>query len=939
MRGGIAFMGWDLGVGDWVSEKASKAGNWASEKASEAGNYVSNKAGEAKKSLINGASELYQSAGSTLTNVKDYVSEKAGQAGDYVSEKAGQAGDYVSEKAAQAADWAKSDDSNVMGNLKYANPMYYTGKATEYAGKGVKWAGEKINDGAGAIDKAVNSTDSKLVNNPIVGRTLGTISGTLGFAGGLVEGVGSLVDYGGRMQQGDKKTIDSTINTAKSIGEGAAYIQGKYHEGMGTLVEKTGDVLGSDTIKTVGKGVQGLGQTEQSLASDKTKKVLDSVGETGIHYAGHLAEKEGQAFKWLGNTVGSDTVSKVGDQIGQGADIMKKTTENNALVSAIDKAVDEKAKEYKEHGDYAVSRDSTRAVLEVASLVVAPEALIGKVGTGANVAGKVGKGVEALDKAADVAKVVDKAVDVAKTADKAADVAKVVDKAADVAKTADKAADVAKVVDKTADVAKTADKAADVTKVVDKTADVAKTADKAADAEKTADKAADVAKTADKATDAVKASDTAADTTKAADKVTVNGVEYTKQADGTLSRTVQSTDGGPVWTEKVENGITTQTRQVPDNAGGPVWTEKVENGITTKTRQVPDSAGGPAWTEKVENGITTKTRQVPDSAGGPAWTESNTPLGISKKRTVPATDGGPAWTEHVGLNGDSWSNRTINATDGGHNWSEIKNVNGQFMSREVPATDGKGIWTEWILKDKNGAATRQYQTRSYMENGKNWVESIEGQNRWRIREGGAGPLQQESRIQGVTSIHFTGPSGPQAINVYGGATQKEIDMVYKMLDKLPPEVRANAREIYLSDNLGEVMNLAGQRTSGIGGLAGNGRILVERGELATERGTAHVLYHEMGHIADDGGKLSNKGPWGKGFFVSEYAKGNALEDFAEVHRVVLTDMDRYSSMSRWKWIMEPGAEKKMEILRMYGVQAPDFGPAERLIRRLLGPAE
>ncbi|MHC9542203.1 MAG: hypothetical protein AB9903_22055 [Vulcanimicrobiota bacterium] len=95
----------------------------------------------------------------------------------------------------------------------------------------------------------------------------------------------------------------------------------------------------------------------------------------------------------------------------------------------------------------------------------------------------------------------------------------------------------------------------------------------------------------------------------------------------------------------------------------------------------------------------------------------------------------------------------------------------------------------------------------------------------------------------------------------------------------------------------------------------------------------------MGHIADDGGKLSNKRPWGKGFFESEYAKGNALEDFAEVHRVVLTDIDRYSSMSRWKWIMEPGAEKKMEILRMYGVQAPDFGPAERLIRRLPGPAE
>ncbi|MGV8121638.1 MAG: hypothetical protein AB2L14_17905 [Candidatus Xenobiia bacterium LiM19] len=918
-------MGWDLGVGDWVSEKASKAGNWASEKASQAGSFVSDKAGEAKKALVNGASELYQSAGSTLTNVKDYVSEKAGQAGDYVSEKAGQAGNYVSEKATQAANWAKSDDSNVMGTLKYANPMYYTGKATEYAGKGVKWAGEKINDGAGAIDKAVNSTDSRLVNNPIVGRTLGTISGTLGFAGGLVEGVGSLVDYGGRIQQGDKKTIDSTISTGKSIGEGAAYIQGKYHEGMGTLVEKTGDLLGSDTIKTVGKGVQGLGQTEQSLASDKTKRVLDNVGEAGIHYAGHLAEKEGQAFKWVGDTVGSDTVSKVGNQIGQGADIMKKTTENNALVSAIDKAVDEKAKEYREHGDYAVSRDSTRAVLEVASLVVAPEALIGKVGTGANVAGKVGKGVEALDKAADVAKVVDKAADVAKTADKAADAAKVVDKAADVAKTADKAADVAKTADKAADVAKTADKAADVAKTADKAADVAKTADKAADVAKTADKAADAAKTADnaadaaktadKATDTVKASDTAADTTKAADKVTVNGVEYTKQADGTLSRTVQSTDSGPAWTEKVENGVTTKTRQVPDNAGGP------------------------AWTEKVENGVTTKTRQVPDNAGGPAWTESDTPLGISKKRTVPATDGGPAWTEHVGLNGDSWSNRTINAADGGHNWSEIKNVNGQFMSREVPATDGKGIWTEWILKDKNGAATRQYQTRSYMENGKNWVESIEGQNRWRIREGGAGPLQQESRIQGVTSIHFTGPSGPQAINVYGGATQKEIDMVYKMLDKLPPEVRANAREIYLSDNLGEVMNLAGQRTSGIGGLAGNGRILVERGELATERGTAHVLYHEMGHIADDGGKLSNKGPWGKGFFVSDYAKGNALEDFAEVHRVVLTDMDRYSSMSRWKWIMEPGAEKKMEILRMYGVQAPDFGPAERLIRRLLGPAE
>gem|GEM_PF-6191541 len=857
-------MGWDLGAGDWVSKKASEAGNWASKKASEAGSYVSNKAGETKKALVNGASELYHSAGGTLTNVKEYVSEKAGQAEG-----------LMSEKATQITNWAQSDDSNVMGNLKYANPMYYTGKATEYAGKGVKWVGEKINDGAGAIDKAVTGTDSRLVNNPIVGRTLGTISGTLGFAGGLVEGVGSLVDYGGRMQQGDRKTIDSTINTAKSIGEGAAYIQGKYHEGMGTLVEKTGDVIGSDTIKTVGKGVQNLGQTEQSLASDKTKRVLDNVGEAGIHYAGRLAEKEGHAVKWVGDAVGSDTVRKIGDQIGQGAEIMKKTTENNAIVGAIDKAADEKLKEYEEHGDYAVSRDSTRAVLEVASLVIAPEALIGKVGTGANVAGKVGKGVEALDKAADVAKVIDKA------------------------------ADAANVADKTADLAKTADKTADLAKTADKTADLAKTADKTADLAKTADKTADLAKTADKA----------ADTAKAAEKVTVNGVEYTKQADGTLSRTVQSIDGGPAWTEKIDNGV------------------------TLKTRQVPDPQGGPAWTEKIDNGVTSKTRQVPDPQGGPAWTETDTPLGISKKRTVPANDGGPAWTEHVGLNGDTWSNRTIKAADGGLDWSEIRNANGQFMSREVPATDGKGKWTEWILKDNNGAATRQYQTRSYNENGMNWIESIEGQNRWRIREGGAGPLQQESRLKGATSINFAGPSGPQTVNIYGGATQKEIDMVHKMLDRLPPEIRANAREIYLSDNLGEVMNLAGQRKSGIGGLAGDGRILLERGELATERGTAHVLYHEMGHIADDGGKLSNKGPWGKGFFVSDYAKGNALEDFAEVHRVVLTDMDRYSSMSRWKWIMEPGAEKKMEILRMYGIEAPALGPAERLIRNLLGPAE
>lgn len=64
-------------------------------------------------------------------------------------------------------------------------------------------------------------------------------------------------------------------------------------------------------------------------------------------------------------------------------------------------------------------------------------------------------------------------------------------------------------------------------------------------------------------------------------------------------------------------------------------------------------------------------------------------------------------------------------------------------------------------------------------------------------------------------------------------------------------------------------------------------------------------------VKGDGRRSSRRTVLGKS--VSDYGALNAVEDFAEVHKVMLLEFKRLSK--RWRWLREPVFEKKLEILR------------------------
>ncbi|CAN0525077.1 unnamed protein product, partial [Laminaria digitata] len=83
----------------------------------------------------------------------------------------------------------------------------------------------------------------------------------------------------------------------------------------------------------------------------------------------------------------------------------------------------------------------------------------------------------------------------------------------------------------------------------------------------------------------------------------------------------------------------------------------------------------------------------------------------------------------------------------------------------------------------------------------------------------------------------------------------------------------------------------------IGGLGGDGqRVMIARNSLGSDDAAAHVIHHEIGHNIDANfGRLSTQRGghiFGHGDSVSPYGAKNAVEDFAETHRVVVRDFEK-----------------------------------------------
>ncbi|MCA9551067.1 MAG: hypothetical protein KC933_13620 [Myxococcales bacterium] len=148
-------------------------------------------------------------------------------------------------------------------------------------------------------------------------------------------------------------------------------------------------------------------------------------------------------------------------------------------------------------------------------------------------------------------------------------------------------------------------------------------------------------------------------------------------------------------------------------------------------------------------------------------------------------------------------------------------------------------------------------------------------------------------------VKVAGPSGPQPVKIYGAANAAEAGRIERALGRMSelPGGRNIPTEVHVRSHIGDITDAARKPVGGIGGLGGDGqRVMIARNSLGSDDAVAHVIHHEVGHNIDNNlGRLSEgRGAhlFGKGDTVSPYAAKNAVEDFAETHRVVVRDFDR-----------------------------------------------
>lgn len=265
-------------------------------------------------------------------------------------------------------------------------------------------------------------------------------------------------------------------------------------------------------------------------------------------------------------------------------------------------------------------------------------------------------------------------------------------------------------------------------------------------------------------------------------------------------------------------------------------------------------------------------------------------------------------------------------------------------TRSWTAGDNNGPWTEYERGGQN------WRTRNYTENGTRWSETIQEGNRWRYREGGMEGLTREAEARGVTTFQVPGADGrPMDIRISGGATPEEIARVRQSIEAMPPQARQYAREVVLSQNLGQVFGTGmnpQEGMTGVGAMAGNtdGRLVLDRNLLTSDAATNYLLHHEAGHnLAASRGNPELSPLWQSlPGSVSPYGGRSAAEDFAETNRYVIRNWNtltnsgaRPLAQSGNQRLVGPGhplglertpaAGKTLEIMRLYGWRGPESG--------------
>jgi hypothetical protein len=216
-------------------------------------------------------------------------------------------------------------------------------------------------------------------------------------------------------------------------------------------------------------------------------------------------------------------------------------------------------------------------------------------------------------------------------------------------------------------------------------------------------------------------------------------------------------------------------------------------------------------------------------------------------------------------------------------------------------------------------------------------------------------------------VHFEqyppGPNGSQyskllfpdgkTVDIYSQSQlpQSYLENIAKTINNAPPKTFENTSTIQVFNQLGEVMGPDGkpQPVAGFAG-GGDGTIMVTADSVSTPGAAGHVLPHEAGHVLDYNGDSSpqlsstavdaNGNPlFGQGQYVgkngiakisesdyvSEYASRNAMEDFAETHRELITTVrENYSWQNPGKDLFDQPASDVSNFIDSQG-----YSPAIR----------
>lgn len=212
-----------------------------------------------------------------------------------------------------------------------------------------------------------------------------------------------------------------------------------------------------------------------------------------------------------------------------------------------------------------------------------------------------------------------------------------------------------------------------------------------------------------------------------------------------------------------------------------------------------------------------------------------------------------------------------------------------------------------------------------------------------------GPVKQTFKALGkVVDVATTGAAVMEAFPkfIYPSilnATATEQAQIYSTLDKLPINHVAGVSTINVVANIpSDKPNWVVFGTAKDYGLTS--RIHLSRETLTTPQGWEDTLIHEVGHTVDYGHKAcpctlcqsgSAQGPYGNGPYVTDYAKTNEREDYAETYQEYHQRPERLKEVSPEKYEDQVKNNRQSFMERL--VDREEFRETGKFIGQMMGP--